>query len=401
MGWVRQIARCAVSHYTWLPLLCTVVLRIPRISCLLNNSAAAATSASVPIDAALPLAPLQLQLLGGHVMAALHRILVTVKEFTGKPLPAVLKAAQLARAYGAQLELFHALTSPLYTDVVLADNKGLESLEQGLRQKALRRLEAIADRLRVHSIKVSVSAEWDYPAYEAIVRRAHAIKADLIVASVHAGRHRMPWLLRLTDWELVRLSSVPVLLVKNAHPYRHPAVLAAIDPTHAHQKPLQLDQEILRVGKALTTALRGTLHAVHAYARFAVAVLPAVLTPGTLEAMQEDAERSAQLRFSRAVRPARIARSRQYLVARQPIDAIAEAARKSRSAIVVMGAISRSGYKRLLVGNTAERILDDLACDIMVIKPAKFPNRVPRASRGAQLRVSGPAGALGYSFSYW
>jgi universal stress protein E len=255
--------------------------------------------------------------------------------------------------------------------------------------------------LRAHSIKVSVSAEWDHPAHEAIIRRARAIKADLIVASLHSGRHRVPWLLRLTDWELVRLSAVPVLLVKNPHPYRHPAILAAIDPTHAHEKPLQLDKEILHAAAALTTALNGTLHAVHAYARFAVAVPPEVLTPGILEAMQEEAEHSARLRFSRALRPTRIARSRQYLIARQPIEAIAEATRKSRSAIVVMGAISRSGYKRLLVGNTAERILDDLACDIMVIKPATFPTRVPRASRGAQLRVSGPAGAVGYSFNYF
>ncbi len=333
-------------------------------------------------------------------MAAMHRILVTVKEFTGKPLPAVLKAAQLARAYRAQLELFHAIASPLYVDPVLAGNKGLESLEQDMRQKALRRLEAIADRLRAHSIKVSVSAEWDYPPHEAIIRRARAIKADLIVASLHSGRHYVPWLLRLTDWELVRLSSVPVLLVKNPHPYCHPAVLAAIDPTHAHEKPLQLDKEILRTAKALTAALKGTLHAVHAYASFAVAVPPEVITPETLEAIQVDAEHSAQLRFSRALRSTRIARSRQYLLARRPIDAIAEATRKSRSAIVVMGAISRSGYKRLLVGNTAERILDDLACDIMVIKSAKFSTRVRRASRGAQLRFSGPAVALGYSFNY-
>jgi len=332
---------------------------------------------------------------------AVRRILVTIKEFTGKPLPAVLKAAQLARAYGAQLELFHALTSPVYTDTVLAGDKGLGDLERDLRQRVLRRLETIAGRLRAHGIKVTVSAEWDYPAHEAIVRHAQATKANLIVASIHTGRHRMPWFLRLTDWELVRLSPVPVLLVKNPHPYRRPAVLAAIDPSLAHQKPLQLDQEILRAGKALATALRGTLHAVHAYSRFTVAVPPEGITPAVQKAMQDDAERSAQLRFSRAVRPARIARSRQYLIARHPIDAIVEASRASRSAIVVMGAIARSGYKRLLIGNTAERILDDLACDIMVVKPAKFIDRVPRTPRGARLGVTGPAGAVGYSFSYY
>ncbi|HEY2634014.1 MAG TPA: universal stress protein [Steroidobacteraceae bacterium] len=330
-------------------------------------------------------------------MPAIRRILVAVKELNGKPLPAVLKGAQLARAYGAPLELFHGLAAPLYTDTVMARQKGLVSLEHEMRQKALRRLEAIADRLRAHSIKVTVSAEWDYPAHEAIIRRAHAIKADLIVASLHAGRHRMPWLLRLTDWELVRLSPIPVLLVKNPHPYRRAAILAAIDPTHAHEKPLQLDKEILRVAKTLSAAMSGSLHAVHAYPRFP-ALFPESITAATLEAMHEDAERSAQARFSRAVRPARIARSRQYLIARQPIDAIAEASRQSRCAIVVMGAIARSGYKRLLIGNTAERILDDLTCDIMIVKPAKFRSDVPRALRGTRLRMNVPAGALGFSF---
>ena len=55
---------------------------------------------------------------------------------------------------------------------------------------------------------------------------------------------------------------MPVLLVKNPRPYRHTAVLAAIDPSHAREKPLQLDKEILHVGEALTAALRDTLHAV-------------------------------------------------------------------------------------------------------------------------------------------
>jgi universal stress protein E len=142
--------------------------------------------------------------------------------------------------------------------------------------------------------------------------------------------------------------------------------------------------------------MSGSLHAVHAYPRFPLALYPETITAATLEAIQEDAERSAQARFSRAVRPARIARSRQYLIARQPIDAIAEASRQSRCAIVVMGAIARSGYKRLLIGNTAERILDDLTCDIMVVKPAKFRSDVPRALRGARLRMSVAAGAMGY-----
>ena len=331
-------------------------------------------------------------------MFAIRRILVAIKDLDRKHMPAVLKAAQLARAYGAQLELFHGLTAPLYTDGIAFSQQGLGSLEQDVRQSALRRLEGTADQLRMHSIKVTICAEWDYPSHEAIIRRALAIKADLIVASLHPGRHRLPWLLRLTDWELVRSSPVPVLVVKNSYPYRHPAVLAAIDPGHAHAKPLKLDLAILKVGKTLSKALRGTLHAVHAYAGFPMGAYPEGMSGQAVQGLADEAEHLAKLRFQRALKPMRIARTRQFLIARQPIAAIEEAARQSRSAIVVMGAISRSGYKRFLIGNTAERILDDLGCDILVVKPADFTSRVPQSARGARLRVTVPTGALGYGF---
>ena len=37
--------------------------------------------------------------------------------------------------------------------------------------------------------------------------------------------------------------------------------------------------------------------------------------------------------------------------------------------LVVMGAVSRSGLKRLALGSTAERVLDFLPCDVLVVKP--------------------------------
>jgi universal stress protein E len=326
-------------------------------------------------------------------MAPIRRILVAVNPLPGRVSPAVLKAAQIARACGAQIELFHALASPLYTDVSGFADRRLESLEGELRQMALNRLEAVADRLRLHSIKVSYSTEWDFPVYEAIIRRAVRIKADLIVASRQSGRHIAPWLLRLTDWELVRWSPIPVLLVKNPHAYRRPAVLAAIDPTHAFSKPLALDKEILSTAGMLSRTLAGTLHAVHVYARIptdAVALLGR--EPQALRRVEHQARQSAKKQFDRALRSSHIAQAHRYLIGQHPINGIVEATQESRAAILVMGAISRTGFKRLLIGNTAERVLDQLGCDILVVKPAKFRNRVPTGVRGLQLRLDGVMG---------
>ncbi len=330
-------------------------------------------------------------------MPKFNRILVAVKELDAKKHPSVLKAAQLARACGAEVELFHSLTTPVYVDIAEFTGQGLLAYEAELRQKAVRRLETIADGLRRHSLKVSVAAEWDFPGYEAIIRRALKIKADLIVASRHAGRHTAPWLLRLTDWELVRLSPVPVLLVKNPHAYRHPAILVAVDPTHAFAKPLQLDKHLLETGSLISRQLRGTLHAVHAYARLPLQSLQTTgMNPDMLEKVEVQAERAAAADFKHALRATRIAPSRRYLIGQHPIDAIREAAKKSRCALVVMGAISRSGLKNLLIGNTAERIIDELNCDILVLKPRSFLSRVSRKPRGPRLMASSPVGNFGY-----
>lgn len=140
-------------------------------------------------------------------MRSIRRILVAIKDPDSRSFPAVVKAAQLAQALGgADIELFHAIVTPMYVDTYGPSSGQLPELERDIRSRNLKRLETIAGRLRRQGIKVAVAAEWDFPGYEAIVRRARQTKADLIVAAVHAGRHIAAGLLHLTDWELLRLS---------------------------------------------------------------------------------------------------------------------------------------------------------------------------------------------------
>ena len=325
-------------------------------------------------------------------MGPIRSILVAVKDPTSRHLNAVSKAIQIAQGTGAQLELFHAISTPLLADAYVYSPQKLAQAERAVRARHLAALDRIASPLRRRGIKATVSAEWDFPAHEAIVRRAMRIGADLIVADKHGGRRIVPWLLHLTDWELFRLSPVPVLLVKNAKPYRRPAVLAAVDPSHAFAKTTQLDREILRVGGLISETLRGKLHAVHAYMPIAplMSTSPEPMNANVIATLESGARFKAKAAFRRVLASVSIPAKRRHLVARAPIEAIPAAAHKSRCAIVVMGAVSRSGLKRIFIGNTAERVLDELACDVLVVKPAHFVNRVGRAKRGVQLTVSTP-----------
>jgi universal stress protein E len=53
-------------------------------------------------------------------------------------------------------------------------------------------------------------------------------------------------------------------------------------------------------------------------------------------------------------------------------DSLLKAAAEHGADFVVMGAIARRGLKRLFIGSTAERVLDRLPCDLVIIKPLEF-----------------------------
>ncbi|HVO47543.1 MAG TPA: universal stress protein [Steroidobacteraceae bacterium] len=321
-------------------------------------------------------------------MAAIRRILVAVKDPDARSSPALAKGAQLARALDADLELFHGIATPLYVDPYSADER-LPDTEHAMRARRLRRMESIAARLRKTGLRVRASVTWDFPIYEAIVRCANRQRADLIVAERHAGRHILPGMLQLTDWELLRISPVPVLLVKKPRPYDRPAVLAAVDPAHALAKPALLDKQILDLASTVARALRGPLHAVHAFAPFpADAGDGHLLSSRTVQAVITQRKRTAQRMLARELRAFDVPAARRHLVGRHPIDAIEQTARSIGSDMVVMGAISRSGLKRFIFGNTAEALLDSLPCDLLIVKPRGIAPRIQAASRGVRFLMT-------------
>jgi universal stress protein E len=321
----------------------------------------------------------------------IRRILVAVKTDRARAWPAVVKAAQLARLLGAELVLFQALTVPLPGGAEPASRRGRESeVARAMRDSCLQTLEGLAVRLRRRGIEVRVCVDWDSPAYDAITRAAHRLHAGLIVAEQHAGWHHPAHLLHPTDWELLRRSRMPVLLVARRGPYRRPVVLAALDPDHSFAKPARLDAQILNAASELASGLRGALHAVHAYVPLPVAALARGTTEETVARLKRQAAAAAREKL--AASAAGVPRSRRHIVARHPADAIVEVAAKTRSSIVVMGAVSRSGLKRLLIGSTAERVLGRLPCDLLIIRPRgeiRSTSRIARALRAATVQLSG------------
>jgi universal stress protein E len=317
-------------------------------------------------------------------MKALRDILVAIKEPAARNQPALRKAGQLAETSGARLTLFHALTTPLALDAFAIAGQTLQQAQKQFRERSLAQLAKLAAPWQARGVVVNVATDWDFPAYEAVIRQARRQGADLVVAERHARRHLLPSLLRFNDWELLRRCPVPVLLVKRSGDWQRPVVLAAIDPAHSLAKPAKLDATIMAAADLIAGALAGKLHIAHAWAGIP---LPASMEELALSAPGTDrhARRNARASFDAEIDAAGLLQAKRHFVVGNPVELIPKLARRHRAGIVVMGAISRSGLQRLVLGNVAEQVLDSLSCDVLVVKPSEFKTRVRPQRRGVQL----------------
>lgn len=314
-------------------------------------------------------------------MLQFKHLLVALADPAAKTSPAVVRAAAIAKRTGAKLTLFHSLYSPYLAGEQFYSPEALQKDIEATVNARKRDLERLAKPLREDGVDVHVRCRWDYPVHESIVREVLRERIDLLVIESHRHGSAARLVLTNTDWQLIRLAPCPVLLTKTARSYDRPRVLAAVDPLHAHDKPAELDALLLGVAGEFATAFKGTLHAAHFYLPATPFTAGLAIEPLPLPVDVIDQHRRAvEKAFDALTSGAELGARRAHLRMGLPGDGLPELAEEIDAHLVVMGAVSRSTLKRLFIGNTAERVIDRLKCDVLVVKPKGFRTPVPRRS---------------------
>ncbi len=297
-----------------------------------------------------------------------NKILVAVADPLAGLSKAVRRASALAHKTGASLELLHAIPSIVSAGMAHAQ---AEHFTRTAEDDSRRRLERTANRLRREELMVNVTVQTGLPVHQAILRQVRLTNADLLV--IEARKHNIfaRLLLTQTDFELIRGCPAPLLIVKGRAAWRSPRILAALDPFHSNDKSSALDADIVDAACAVAEAVRGSVHAGHIYRPLAPALLGApigavVINP--IPAQEKAYEAQVRRGFVQAINGHGIPRNKAHLVCGDPATEIPVLARSIRAGLVVMGATSRSGLKRIFIGNTAEHVLDSLQCDVLVVK---------------------------------
>jgi len=308
----------------------------------------------------------------------MHKIkrIMSVIDPTEKTQPAMQRAAWLAEKTGAELELFICYYNEYLSGDRLFDSPSLEKARQELLSSQAGLLDKLAEPLRESGLNVTTTALWDHPLYEGIVRHAAATGADLVFKDTHHHSAVSRALLTNTDWNLIRACAVPLWLVKPNDFSDTPTYVAAIDPLNEHDKPAALDDEILVLSRTLAEASDGEVRAFHSYdPRIAVATATAnAYIPVSLpfDEIEKQMREQHEQRFNEVVRFHKIDEDKSHLVAGLTHEELPELASEINADVVVMGAVSRNRWKRLFIGATAERTLEHLPCDLLIVKPDWF-----------------------------
>jgi len=140
-------------------------------------------------------------------------------------------------------------------------------------------------------------------------------------------------------------------------------ILAATDLT-------PVGDHVVELAASVAHAFGAKLHIVHAFSLSMEAQLAGDESRREYERRQRE---TAVTRIERALEATPMAgAAKLHVRLTSPSQAILEGVKRLRPGLVVMGTVSRGGIPGVLVGNTAERMIDRLDCALLTVKPKDF-----------------------------
>ncbi len=303
-------------------------------------------------------------------------VLFAITSPHGFSRSSLYKAAHLACNLGLELELFYCSFDADVEHPAMLGSHDVEDVRERVEQRR-RQLWALAEDLRDTGLSVRARVEWDSPVYEGIVREALRQQAAVVVVESTRKSPADRLLFAQTDAKLIETCPCPLLLIRSKRAYAvHPRVVAAVDPMHAHAKPAILDHAIVGAAADVSSALSGELHLFHArvpWARASQQVRGPRWVPDVVKDEDQVAyEQDVESRMAELAQRHGLPSLRTHLVDGDVVECLRTFARCDSVDIVAMGALSRSFLQRIVIGNTARRLLDELDCDVLVVKQPEF-----------------------------
>ncbi|MEN9464378.1 MAG: hypothetical protein RL217_559 [Pseudomonadota bacterium] len=297
-------------------------------------------------------------------MQYINNILVVLDKGQSEQ-PALNRALWLARSVKATVTLLANTWDAYGAENATLDEDTRHQLKSGLLSRDKQWLQSFVKD--VTDIKIEYDVHWHKHLYEAVMHAAEEDKFDMVIKSTKPHR-LMDRIFTHEDWNLLRHCPIPVLLVKGTQAWQHNRILACIDATSPDDGHQLINDNILTFAEQLSDHFDTDLHLVNAYpmVNVAFAMVPEVTAPDDLHSYIEQQHRDACAQWARKYN---VNQEQLHVQEGDPENVVSELTKSLGADLVVIGSVGRTGISSVLIGNTAELLMDKVTCDVLVIKP--------------------------------
>jgi universal stress protein E len=277
--------------------------------------------------------------------------------------------ARLAAATSARLTIADVIEDvPPIARRLLPRSWNLPALVRAQKQARIESTAAVAQRLGAVPKTVLLTGSPIKALVREVLRGGHDL---LAVGAASSGSVEC---IGASATRLMREAPCPVLLVHPARRWRRPRVLVAIDTgPWVSKRTSALTAKLIKTARWIAEKHGGELHVLHAWVPYGERMLTRAGVSDAearrFLAGQREEVRQEELEPTLAPFRAHISPARVHLVKGDPRVAIADFATSHRIDLLVMGTVARSGVAGRIIGNTAEAVLTQLPCSMLVVKP--------------------------------
>lgn len=299
-------------------------------------------------------------------MLDINHILVVLNKDDAEQ-SALDRAIWLANALNADLTLMTTTWDSYGDQSSKLGDETKSSIRKALISRAQAWLDSFIAQPEFKGVDVSTEVHWQKHLHDAALESLRNKGADLVVKATH--KHGLiERLFSHTDWNIMRHCPAPVLMVKTATPWKHNRILASIDSTSEEKGHHLLNDNILSYAEHLADHFETDLHIANCYPMVAVAfaMVPEVSPP---EGIQEYVTEQHEEATAQWAKKFNVHSDHVHIEEGDADQVIPDIASTIDADVVVVGTVGRDGMSGVLIGNTAESLVDKVACDILVIKP--------------------------------
>ncbi len=288
---------------------------------------------------------------------------------------ALTRANRLAVENGAELVVMDVVGD------VGTDDPRLNTHIREIRKTLVRDRTASIDRMiaelpdvdgKKPSVKRKVLVGKDYIE---IVKAVISENFDLLIKSADTRSAISSTLLGNVDLRLLQLCPCPVLILKSSRRRQLRNVLAAVDPVVRRKEASGLNTTIMKLATSIASMEGAALHVLHVWD------LPSRVQAGRklkdrfrelARSLKEDTKRRL------AILTGEYPDAVDHLLEGNPHRVIPRFVETHDIDLLVMGTVARTGIPGFVIGNTAEKILNQVDCSVMALKPEGWVSPVER-----------------------